>query len=49
MTENELAKQIVDAAYRMHTSLGPRQDATKACPNIQLIQLSARTRYFSSV
>jgi hypothetical protein len=23
MTENEVAKQIVDAAYRMHTSLGP--------------------------
>jgi GxxExxY protein len=23
MTENELAKQIVDAAYRIHTSLGP--------------------------
>lgn len=23
MTENELAKQIVDAAYRVHTSLGP--------------------------
>ena len=23
MTENEVAKQIVDAAYRVHTSLGP--------------------------
>src|ERR1043166_6236635 len=23
MTENELAKQIVDAAFRVHTSLGP--------------------------
>jgi len=23
MTENEVAKQIVDAAYRIHTSLGP--------------------------
>jgi GxxExxY protein len=23
MTENDLAKQIVDAAYRVHTSLGP--------------------------
>ena len=23
MTENEAAKQIVDAAYRIHTSLGP--------------------------
>jgi len=23
MTENELAKQIVDAAYRLHTTLGP--------------------------
>ena len=23
MTENELAKQIVDAAYRVHTCLGP--------------------------
>jgi len=23
VTENELAKQIVDAAYRIHTSLGP--------------------------
>ena len=23
MTENEVATQIVDAAYRMHTSLGP--------------------------
>ena len=23
MTENELAKQIVDAAYRVHTTLGP--------------------------
>jgi GxxExxY protein len=23
MTENEIAKQIVDAAYRIHTSLGP--------------------------
>ena len=23
MTENDLAKQIVDAAYRIHTSLGP--------------------------
>jgi GxxExxY protein len=23
VTENELAKQIVDAAYRVHTSLGP--------------------------
>lgn len=23
MTENELAKQIVDAAYRIHTTLGP--------------------------
>ena len=23
MTENELAKQIVDAAYRVHTGLGP--------------------------
>ena len=23
MTENELAKQIVDAAFRVHTTLGP--------------------------
>ena len=23
MTENEVAKQIVDAAYRIHTTLGP--------------------------
>lgn len=23
MTENEIAKQIVDAAYKIHTSLGP--------------------------
>jgi GxxExxY protein len=23
MTENEIAKQIVDAAYRVHTALGP--------------------------
>ena len=23
MTENELAQQIVDAAYRIHTTLGP--------------------------
>ena len=23
MTENEVAKQIVDAAFRVHTSLGP--------------------------
>jgi GxxExxY protein len=23
VTENEVAKQIVDAAYRVHTSLGP--------------------------
>ena len=23
MTENEVARQIVDAAYRIHTSLGP--------------------------
>jgi GxxExxY protein len=23
MTENELAKQIVNAAYRIHTTLGP--------------------------
>ena len=23
MTENEVAKQIVDAAYRIHTSIGP--------------------------
>jgi GxxExxY protein len=23
MTENEIAKQIVDAAYRVHTTLGP--------------------------
>jgi GxxExxY protein len=23
MTENELAKEIVDAAYRIHTTLGP--------------------------
>ena len=23
MTENDLAKQIVDAAYRVHTNLGP--------------------------
>ncbi len=23
MTENDVAKQIVDAAYRVHTSLGP--------------------------
>lgn len=23
MTENEIAKQIVDAAYRIHTTLGP--------------------------
>ena len=23
MTENEVAKQVVDAAYRVHTSLGP--------------------------
>ena len=23
MTENEVAKQIVDAAYRVHTSLAP--------------------------
>jgi GxxExxY protein len=23
VTENEVATQIVDAAYRMHTSLGP--------------------------
>ena len=23
MTENEVAKRIVDAAYRVHTSLGP--------------------------
>ena len=26
MTENELATQIVDAAYRIHTSLGPGAD-----------------------
>lgn len=24
MTENEIAKQIVDAAYKIHTTLGPR-------------------------
>jgi PD-(D/E)XK nuclease superfamily len=24
MTENELAKEIVDAAYRIHTALRPR-------------------------
>jgi GxxExxY protein len=23
MTENEVVKQIVDAAYRIHTTLGP--------------------------
>jgi GxxExxY protein len=23
MTENEIAKQIVDAAFKIHTSLGP--------------------------
>jgi hypothetical protein len=23
MTENEIAKQIVDAAYKIHTTLGP--------------------------
>jgi GxxExxY protein len=45
MTENELAKQIVDAAYRVHTSLGPGllESAYEAVLAYELEQRGLRT------
>ena len=45
MTENELAKQIVDAAYHVHTSLGPglQESAYEAVLAYELQQRSLRT------
>ena len=39
MTENEVAAQIVDAAYRIHTSLGPGllESAYEACLYHELV------------
>ena len=45
MTENEVAKQIVDAAYRVHTSLGPGllESAYEAVLAYELEQRGLRT------
>ncbi len=45
MTENEGAKQIVDAAYRVHTSLGPGllESAYEAVLAYELYQRGLRT------
>jgi len=49
MTENEVAKQIVDAAYRMHTSLGPGplESAYEAVLGIRVGKSEACARYGS--
>jgi GxxExxY protein len=41
VTENELAKQIVDAAYRVHTSLGPGL-LESACEAVLAFELENR-------
>jgi GxxExxY protein len=45
VTENEVAKQIVDAAYRVHTSLGPGllESAYEAVLAYELEQRGLRT------
>ena len=45
MTENEVAKQIVDAAYRVHTSLGPglQESAYEAVLAYELEKRGLRT------